>query len=149
MKKKIVVCCLLVTIALVAMPMVSAFRTFEGQSTIWETNFETQSTLIKEKQVSSLGNGYLLFWVFSYSPGQGINPYQGANVSARSLFHFYNGTTDEKGICVLKVNAPLFRENLYFVKVSIVSHNHTHSKRAFIHMRALQVEYKESLFVVF
>jgi len=148
MKMKIVVCCLVVVLALVATPFVSAFRTFEGLSPVKKTDFETQSTLIDEKQVSSLGSGYLLFLVFTFTPGQGFNPYQGANVTARSILHFYNGTTDEKGICVFKVNAPLFRENLYFVKVSIVSQNRTISKMAFIHMKALQIAYKGFLFVV-
>jgi len=148
MKKKIVVCCLLVSLALVATPLVSAFRTFEGQSTVWNTDFERKSSAIDENQVSSLGSGYLLFLVLTFTPGQGIHPYQGANVTAGNLFRSYNGTTNEKGVCVITVKAPLFREKLFFVKVSIISHDRVVSKIAFIYMKAFQIASKVFLFLV-
>jgi hypothetical protein len=86
--------------------------------------------------------------VFAFTPGQGIHPYKGANITARGLFHSYNGTTDEKGVCVLKVHAPFFRTKLYFVKVSIISHNRVVTKIAFLHTRALRLAYEGFLFFV-
>lgn len=148
MKKKIVACCLLISLLLVVTPLVSAIETFEGQPTILQKDIKEQRIALNEKQPSSLGNGYLLFLVFAFTPRQGISPYKGANVTAKSLFHSYNGTTDANGVCIFKVQAPLLREKLFFLKVSIISNNRVISRIAFIHMKALQISYKTFLFLV-
>lgn len=148
MKKKIVACCLLLNLLLVLTPLVSALGMSEEQPTILQKDIKEQSIALKGKQASSVGNGYLLFLVFSFIPGEGISPYKGANVTARGLFHSYNGTTDDKGVCIFKVQAPLLREKLFFVKVSILSHNRVISRIAFIHLKALQISYKGFLFLV-
>jgi hypothetical protein len=147
MKKKIVIYCLLVGLVFVMTPLVSAVQSIQGQSTLLKPSLEQQSLAIDEKQGSSIRNGYLLLLVFKYTPGQGVSPYAGANITARSLLHHYNGTTDNNGVCVIKMQAPLLREKLFFIKVTIVSGDRTVSRIAFMPMRAFHIAYKVFLFL--
>ena len=147
MKKKMVVYCLLVSLVFIMTPLVSAVRNIEGQSPVVNINYEQQSVAMDEKQGVSIRNGYLLLLVFVYTPGQGVSPYAGANITARSLFHSYNGTTDSNGVCVMKVHAPLLREKLFFIKVNIVSEDgHARSRIAFMSMKAWHIAYRIFLF---
>jgi hypothetical protein len=147
MTKKIVVYCLLVSLVFIMTPLVSAMRSIEGQSPVVNINYEQQSVALDEKQGASIRNGYLLLLVFVYTPGQGVSPYAGANITARSLLHRYNGTTDSSGVCVIKVRAPLLREKVFFIKVSVVSEDgHARSRIAFMSMKAWHIAYRIFLF---
>jgi hypothetical protein len=147
MKKKMVVYCLLVSLVFIMTPLVSAVRSIEGQSPIVNINHEQQSLAMDEKQGASIRNGLLLLLVFVYTPGQGVSPYVGANITAKSLLHRYNGTTDSNGVCVIKVHAPLLREKVFFIKVSVVSGDgHARSRIAFISMKAWHIAYRIFLF---
>jgi len=147
MKKKMVVCCVLVSMVFIMTPLVSAIRSIDGQSAAVNMKAVQQSIATDETQSSSIRNGYLLLLVFVFTPGQGVSPYTGANITARSLFHRYNGTTDTNGACVLKVQAPLLREKVFFVKVSIVKENgQERSRIAFMSMKAWHLAYRIFLF---
>ena len=142
-----IVYCLLVSLVFMMTPLVSAVRGVECQSTILNKTIDSQSLFTEETQGPSLRNGYLLLLVFIYTPGQGVSPYIGANITAKSLFHRYNGTTDNNGVCVIKVHAPLLRERLFFIKVSIVSADaHARSRIAFMSMKAWHIAYRIFLF---
>lgn len=139
--------CLLVSLVFVMTPLASAVQSIEGQSPVVNINHEQQSIAMDEKQGASLRNGYLLLLVFIYTPGQGVSPYTGANITARSLFHHYNGTTDSDGVCLIKIHAPLLREKLFFIKVSIVNEDgHARSRIAFMSMKAWHIAYQIFLF---
>jgi hypothetical protein len=146
MKKKIMACCLLINLFLVAIPA-TAQVSLETQPIISKRDIKDQAIAPNERQTSPIRTGYLLLLVFTYSFGKGISPYQGANVTVKSLFHSYNGTTDENGVCAVKVQAPLLREKTFFVKVSIVRNDRVVSKRAVISMQALEIAYRSFLFL--
>jgi hypothetical protein len=147
MKKKMVVYCVLVSLVFLMTPLVSAVHSIQEQSPIVNINSEQQSVALDEKQGASIRNGYLLLLVFIYTPGQGLSPCAGANITARSLFHRYNGTTDTSGVCVMKVKAPWLREKFFFIKVNIISEDgHARSRIAFMSMRAWHLAYRIFLF---
>jgi hypothetical protein len=128
-------------------PLVSAVRNVESQSTLINKTLDNKILSTKETQEPSLRNGLILLLVFSYTPGQGVSPVVGANITARSLLHSYNGTTDSNGVCVIKVHAPLLREKVFFIKVSIVSTDgHARSRIAFMSMKAWHLAYRIFLF---
>ncbi len=146
MKKKMVICCVLMSLVFLMTPLVSAVQHIDSQSLLQTIDHE-QSVPSGEKQGSSIRNGYLLFLVFVYTPGQGVSPCAGANITARSLLHRYNGTTDSSGACVLKVKAPLLRERVFFIRVSIVNGNgQTRSRIALMSMKAWHLAYRLFLF---
>ena len=130
MKKKIVMFCFFVVMILWVIPVV------------------TSNSNITEQPESIAGMGYLLIHVFTYTPGSGFHPYQGANISIRGFLYSYNGTTDEDGDCFFTVHTKLFKAKIYFVKVSIDSQDRLVTKRDFIYMLPRQIEYKEFLFLV-
>jgi hypothetical protein len=147
MKKKMVVYCLLVSLGFIMTPLVSAVHSIEEPLPIVNINYEQQSVAMDEKQGASIRNGYILLLVFVYTSGQGVSPYAGANITARSLFHRYNGTTDSNGVCLIKVRAPLLREKFFFIKVSVVSGDgHARSRIAFMSMKAWHMAYRIFLF---
>ena len=147
MKKKMVAYCLLVSLVFIMTPLVSAVQSIERQAPVVNIHYGQQSVAIDEKQGLSLRNGYILLLVFIYTRGQGVSPYTGANITARSLLHNYNGTTDSNGVCLIKVHAPLLREKLFFIKVSIISTDgHARSRIAFMSMKAWHIAYRIFLF---
>lgn len=101
-----------------------------------------------EQPEPSLGTGYLIIHVFTFTPGSGFHPYQGANISLQGFFFSYNGSTDENGDCFLTVHTNLFRPKVYFAKISIDTQDRVMMKRDFITMFPRQIEYKDYLFVV-
>ncbi|MBE3094406.1 MAG: hypothetical protein IMZ52_05195 [Actinobacteria bacterium] len=148
MKKKIVLCCLFVVMTLLVLPIMSANSTFKEQPTVQNIGAEKQGCMVQEKPDAMVGMGYLLIHVFTYTPGIGIQPYQGATVNVRGFLYSYNGTTDEGGDCLFNVHTKLFRAKLYFVKVSIFSQDRLVTKRDSIYIQPRQILYKEFLFVV-
>ena len=147
MKKKMVVLCLLVILVFIMTPFVSAVKSVGNQSTIVTETNGSQTLSIEETPEHSLRNGYLLLLVFAYKPGQGMSPVAGANITARSIFHRYNGTTDSSGVCVIKVRAPLLRDRFFFIKVSVINTDgQTHSRIAFMSMRAWHIATRIFLF---
>ena len=147
MKKKLVVFCVLASLVFIMTPLVSAVQTIEGQSSILNLKDMQQRVIKDETQRLSLRNGYILLLVFVYTPGQGVSPYVGANITARSLFHHYNGTTDTSGVCVIKVRAPLLRDRFFFIKVNIINESgHARSRIAFMSMRAWHLATRIFLF---
>jgi hypothetical protein len=147
MKKKMIGFCLFASLVFLMTPFVSAVQSSDEQSYGMNLMSQQQSIAMDEKQGASIRNGYLLLLVFIYNPGQGVSPYTGANITARSLFHRYNGTTDTSGVCVMKVQAPLLRDRFFFVKVNIINENgHERSRIAFISMRAWHIAYRIFLF---
>lgn len=92
--------------------------------------------------------GYLLIHVSVYTPGEGLHPYMGANISVKGLFHKYNGQTDERGDCLFQLHSRLFRPKLYFIKVSIPPADLLHTKINSMYMQTGQIVYRDYLFVV-
>ena len=129
MKRKIKLCCLFVIMVLVVTPIVASNSTTSGQ------------------QESILGKGYLLIHVFSFTPGSGFHPYQGANISVRGFLYSYNGTTDEYGDCLFTVFTKLFRAKIYFIKITIDLPDRVVTRRDVVYMSLREIEYKEYLFI--
>lgn len=148
MKKKIGVFCLFVVMMLLVLPIISANSTFKQQPTVQNIGAKKQGCMVQEKPEAIVGKGYLLIHVFTYTPGIGIKPYQGATVNVRGFLYSYNGTTDEWGDCLFNVHTKLFRAKLYFIKVSILSHDREVTRRNSIYIQTRQLLYKEFLFVV-
>jgi hypothetical protein len=144
MKKIGIIYCFLLSLILIATPLISA--TGLPKNSFQAPAGDVQLSDSGEGQPSAIGGGYLLLLVFTYAPGKGINPYQGANITVRGLFHSYNGTTDQNGICLLKVRSPLLHEKIYFVKTSIISNNRTISRHAVLEIRGPRISYKGFLF---
>lgn len=130
MKKKIVMFCFFVVTILWVLPVVASINT------------------VTEQPENIAGMGYLIIHVFTYTPGSGFHPYQGANISIRGLLYSYNGTTDTNGDCFFNVHTKLFRAKIYFVKVSIDVQDRLVTRRDFISVLPREIEYKEFLFVV-
>jgi hypothetical protein len=99
------------------------------------------------QQESILGKGYLLIHVFSFTPGSGFHPYQGANISVRGFLYSYNGTTDEYGDCLFTVFTKLFRAKIYFIKITIDLLDRVVTRRDIVYMSLREIEYKEYLFI--
>ena len=147
MKKKMVVYCVLVSLVFILTPLASAGQHIQGVSPGVNLSDAQQRVSVGNPPEPSLRNGLLLVLVFMYTPGQGIGPFAGANITAKSLFHKYNGTTDANGVCLLKVHAPWLREKLFFVKVSIINQaGHARYRIAFLTMKAWHLAYRIFLF---
>jgi len=129
MKRKLGMFCFLVITSLILVPAVAS------------------SSITTEQPEAVLGNGYLLIHVFSFTPGSGFQPYQGANVSLRGFSYSYNGTTDEYGDCLFIVHTNLFRSKIYFVKIIIDLEDRVVTKRDLVYMHSRDIEYREYLFV--
>ena len=130
MKKKIVMFCFFVVMILWVLPVVVS-----------------NSNITKQPERVA-GMGYLVIHVYTYTPGSGFHPYQGANISIRGFLYSYNGTTDADGDCFFTVHTRLFKAKIYFVKVSIDSQDRLVTKRDFIYILPRQIEEKEFLFLV-
>ncbi|MCU0850414.1 MAG: hypothetical protein MUC80_03955 [Candidatus Thermoplasmatota archaeon] len=92
--------------------------------------------------------GYLLIHVSVYTPGEGLHPYMGANISVKGFFHKYTGQTDERGDCLFQLHSRLFRPKLYFIKVSIPPADLLHTKINSMYMQTGQIVYRDYLFVI-
>lgn len=149
MKKKIVLVCFFsVTMTLLMLPIapIAAIETDNPSTQMSLDNFQNYA---KEETLDSpLRMGYILIHVAAFTPGNGIRPYQGANISVRGLFYSYTGETDESGDCLLKVHTNLFRPIHYRVKVSIPPGDWLHTKRISFFMQPREVVYKQFLFIV-
>ena len=138
---------MLVSLIFVTTPLATAAQNIEGLSLSMNLGYAQQSAAIEEKQEPLLRTGYLLLVVLVYTPGQSLTEYKGANITARSLFHKYNGTTDDNGVCMIKVSAPFLHERVFFVKASIVNKDgNTRSRIALISMKAWHLAYRIFLF---
>jgi hypothetical protein len=148
MKKKIVVFCLFAVIILMVLPAAPTLAIPTKQQLSQDCEV---APAIDSKQAtldSPLFTGYILISVYTYTPGLGIRPYQGANITIRGLFYRYSGETDETGDCLFKVHTNLFRTKKYFVRVSIPPGDWLHTKRISFYLEPRQIVYKEFLFVV-
>lgn len=148
MKKKLLFFCFLAVMTLLALPVTSIAAPYHElqplfQSTTQPPNDDGQGTLD-----SPWFTGYLLIRVLTYSPGEGIHPYERANITVRGLFYSYNGQTDETGDCLFKLHTNLFRPKKYFVRVSIPPDDWFHTKRVTFFIEPRQIIYREFLFVV-
>jgi hypothetical protein len=130
MKRKIGLLCLFVVMILLVVPNI------------------VSSDAISAQPEPTLGIGYLIIHVFTFTPGSGFHPYQGANISLRGFFFSYNGSTDENGDCFFTVHTNLLRPKVYFAKISIETQNRVMMKRDLITMFPRQIEYKNYLFIV-
>jgi hypothetical protein len=92
--------------------------------------------------------GYLLLHVSVYTPGEGLHPFLGANITVKGLFYKYAGQTDERGDCLFQLHSRLFRPKLYFIKVSIPPEDWLHTKINSMYIQAGQIVYRDYLFVV-
>jgi hypothetical protein len=147
MKKKIMVFCFFVVAVLLALPVVSSLRVVSEQQPLTTSAVETQNCDVQEKPVPVVLTGYLLIHVSVYTPGQGLHPYAGANISVKGLFFSYNGQTDAQGDCLFQVHTKLLRAKLYFIKVSIPPGDLLHTKINSLYVQSRQIVYKDFLFI--
>jgi hypothetical protein len=147
MKKKIVVFCFFVLMVLMVLPVVSSYSVVSERQPFMASSVEKQDSGVQEKPVPMVLTGYLLAHVSVYTPGEGLHPYAGANISVKGLFFSYNGETDERGDCLFQVHSKLFRAKLYFIKVSIPPGDWLHTKINSIHIQPHQIVYKDFLFI--
>lgn len=148
MKKKIMVFCFFVITVLMVLPVVSSYSVESEQQAFMASAVEKQNSAAKEKPVPAELTGYLLIHVSVYTPGEGLHPYMGANISVRGFLFRYSGVTDERGDCLFQVHAKLFRAKRYFIKVSIPPEDWLHTKINSIYIQPRQIVYKDFLFVV-
>jgi len=147
MKKKIVVFCFFIVAVLLVLPVVSSLSVVSEQQPLTTSAVEKQNCDVQEKSVPVVLTGYLLIHVSVYTPGQGLHPYAGANISVKGLFFSYNGQTDEQGDCLFQVHTKLLRAKLYFIKVSIPPGDLLHTKINSIYVQSRQIMYKDFLFI--
>ena len=134
MKKNTMICgCILM---LMVLPIVSA-----SGNGVDQKPSEESATPVELK-------GYLLIHVSVYTPGEGLHPYMGANISVKGFFYKYSGQTDERGDCLFQLHSRLFRPKLYFIKVSIPPADLMHTKINSMYMQTGQIVYRDYLFVV-
>ena len=140
MNKKIITGSLFLILTFMITPIVSAYNPIAEQPIIPQTTTETPE--------GTLGMATIVVFVLTYTPEQGLQPCQGADIHLRGFLHSYNGTTNEKGIHIFIVQSKLHRERHYIATASIQSQNQTMMRIGFISLRSRQVIYKGFLFVV-
>ncbi len=133
--KKIGVVCSVLFLMLMVLPVVSVYGMVPEQKTTEDSSAPLELT------------GYLLIHVSAYTPGQGLHPYMGANISVKGLFHQYSGQTDDRGDCLFQLHSRLFRPKLYFIKVTIPPADLLHTKFNTMYMQTGQIVYRDYLFV--
>jgi hypothetical protein len=146
MKKHHVLLCLAAVVLLVTLPIGEATSTVQNQSMLQKSSQQSDES----EQVffdSPLFTGYILIHVYTYSPGVGIAPCVGANVTARGFLYSYQGQTDDSGDCLLQVHTNLFRAKRYVVKVSVEPGDWLHTRRITVLLQPRQILYKEFLFI--
>lgn len=145
MQKKIGFFCLFVTLLFVCL----AFAPSDCISAKSQTSTTSGPETLDHNTQKPMGmTGYLLVHVSVYTPGKGIRPYAGANVTMKGLFFSYQGTTDEQGDCLLQVHTHLLRGKRYIVKVSIPPANLLHTKINSLVIEPTEIVYKDFLFIV-
>jgi hypothetical protein len=130
------------------LPAVSSSSLVSEQQGVMTSTTVNENFVEQEKPMPSMLTGYLLIHVSVYTPGEGLHPYVGANISVNGLFYKYTGQTDERGDCLFQLHTKLFRPKLYFIKVSIPPENWLHTKINSVYLQSGQVVYKDFLFVV-
>ena len=148
MKKKIIFFCYFAVIMLLVFPSISVISISTGEEMVQDAITSVDNKGEQESLESPLFTGYLLFQVLTYSPGVGIRPYAGANITVRGLFYSYSGQTDESGDCLFKVHTNLIRMKKYFIKVSIPPGDWLHTKRISLLLEPREIYYKDFLFIV-
>jgi len=148
MKKKIELFCFFVITVLMILPVVSSYSLVSEKQSFVISGIEKQNSNVQEKPASAEITGYLLIHVSAYTPGEGLHPFMGANISVRGFLFRYSGITDERGDCLFQVHTKLFRAKRYFIKVSIPPEDWLHTKINSIYIQPRQIVYKDFLFVV-
>jgi hypothetical protein len=148
MKKKILGFCFFIVLMLMVLPVVSSYPLVSPQQSSQVSAVETQSCTEPAAPTSFELTGYLLIHVSVYTPGEGLHPYDGANITIKGLFHQYNGKTDDKGDCLFQLHSRLFRPKLYFIKVTIPPEDWMHTKINSMYIQTGQIVYRDYLFVV-
>ncbi|MBN1860890.1 MAG: hypothetical protein JW840_05460 [Candidatus Thermoplasmatota archaeon] len=148
MKKKIIFFCYIAVTGLLVLPSISAISTSTEQGFVQDAVTSMQIQGEQESLDSPLFTGYLLFQVLTYTPGIGIRPYAGANITVKGFFYSYSGQTDESGDCLFKVHTNLIRMKKYFIKVSIPPGDWLHTKRISLLLEPREIYYKDFLFIV-
>jgi hypothetical protein len=147
MRKKIVLYCFFVMLLLECLPVVSSehFVT-EQQDPMLFTDDSVSPDVVRTPNPAEI-TGYLLIHVAVYTPGEGLQPYVGANISVNGLFYKYSGQTDEQGDCLFQVHSRLLRAKLYFIKVSIPPDDWLHTKINTFYIQSRQIVYRNYLFI--
>lgn len=148
MKKKIMLFCFFVLAVMMVLPAVSSYSVVSEQQPFMASAVEKQNSDVQENPVLAGLNGYLLIHVSVYTPGEGLHPYMGANISVRSFLFSYSGITDERGDCLFQLHTHLFRAKRYFIKVGIAPEDWLHTKINSLFIEPRQIVYKDFLFVV-
>jgi len=148
MKKKIMMFSLFALGLLVIAPLASAGTPITEQQSIG-----TGAAVVQQGDTGAgtpagvFRTAYLIVFALTFTPGAGVQPCQGAEVRVRSLFHSYNGTTDEKGLHLFAVHTSFLREKAFFVSVKMTIGDHVAKRTAFLHLRSWQIAYKTFLFL--
>ena len=148
MKKKIIFFCYIAVTVLLILPSISVISISTGERVVMHTITSMKNKGEQESLESPLFTGYLLFQVLTFTPGVGIRPYAGANITVKGLFFTYSGQTDESGDCLFKVHTNLIRMKKYFIKVSIPPGDWLHTKRISLLLEPREIYYKDFLFIV-
>jgi hypothetical protein len=148
MKKKIEFLCFFVITMLMVLPVASAYSLVAEQQPLMSSGVETQDSNVQEEPVPAEITGYLLIHVSVYTPGEGLHPYMGANISVKGFFFSYSGKTDEQGDCLFQVHTHLLRVKRYFIKVSIPPEDWLHTKINSLFIQRGQIVYRDFLFIV-
>jgi hypothetical protein len=144
MKKKELYFCMFTVLVLLVLPVGSALNASLEDQNVTSCNDTPE---IKVSLDPFLFTGYILIHVYTYSPGVGIAPCVGANVTARGFLYSYQGQTDDSGDCLLQVHTNLFRAKRYVVKVSVEPGDWLHTRRITVLLQPRQILYKEFLFI--
>lgn len=148
MKEKIVFFCFAVIALMIILPAFTSYSLAREQHPLYDSELSKQKFIIQEDPVSTEITGYLLVHVSAYTPGEGLRPYTGANISVRGFFFSYSGETDEQGDCLFQIHTRLFRAKLYFIKVSIPPNDWLHTKINSIYIEPREIVYRDFLFIV-
>jgi len=148
MKKKILVFCFFIMSVMMMLPMATSYPVVSPQQSTLISATDTQSFNEHETPMPLELTGYLLIHVSVYTPGEGLHPYTGANITIKGLFYQYTGQTDDKGDCLFQLHSKLFRPKLYFIKVTIPPGNWMHTKINSLYIQTGQIVYRDYLFVV-
>jgi hypothetical protein len=148
MRKKIGLFCFFVVLLFVGLPLVSSEHLVTNQQVLVSSLDDSASYDVAELSNPVEIIGYLLIHVSVYTPGEGLQPYTGANISVKGLFYKYNGQTDEQGDCLFQLHTRIFRSKLYFIKVSIPPDDLLHTKLNTLYIQSRQIVYRDYLFVV-
>jgi hypothetical protein len=148
MKKKIGIMCFFMLTTLLLVPLGSSYHLQDTQQNVGDMQGTITTSALQKDSKIELFTGYVLIHVFTYQPGMGFHPCEGANVSVKGFFHKYTGTTDEMGDCLFVVHTNILRAKIYFIKVSIFAGDRVLTKRMTIFIEPRQIVYKEFLFIV-